>query len=68
MESAASAKEQALLGAFKMFDRDGDGKVSSAEFRAVMGSLVEKITDSEIEKMMRENDTDGDGSLTFEEF
>ena len=33
-----------------------------------MGSLAEKITDAEVEKIIREADTDGDGSLTLEEF
>ena len=51
-----------------MFDRDGDGKISGAEFKAVMGSLVEKLTDQDVEKMMREADKDGDGSISFEEF
>lgn len=33
-----------------------------------MGSLVEKITDAEAERMIREVDTDLDGSISFEEF
>ena len=68
MESSTQANEQAILGAFKMFDRDGDGKISGAEFKAVMGSLVEKLTDADAEKMMREADKDGDNHLTYEEF
>lgn len=51
-----------------MFDRDGDGKISSAEFRAVMGSFVENIQQTDIDKMIREADLDGDGTLSFDEF
>ena len=68
MESSTQANEQAVLGAFKLFDRDGDGKISGAEFRAVMSSLVEKLPESDIEQMMREADKDGDNNLSFEEF
>ncbi len=33
-----------------------------------MGSLVEKITDAEVQRMLKEVDTDMDGSLSFQEF
>ncbi len=68
MVSAANAQAQALQTAFKMFDRDSDGKISQTEFRTVMGSLVEKLTDGNAEKMFREADKDGDGSINFDEF
>jgi long-chain acyl-CoA synthetase len=66
MESSSQAA--AVSTAFKMFDRDGDGKVSQAEFKAVMGSLVEKLSDQDVEKMMRDADKDGDGFISFDEF
>ena len=66
MESSSQAA--AVATAFKMFDRDGDGKVSQAEFKAVMGSFVEKLTDQDVERMMRDADKDGDGFISFEEF
>jgi Ca2+-binding EF-hand superfamily protein len=36
---------EALLNIFKMFDRDSDGKISTQEFKAVMSSLVDRLTD-----------------------
>lgn len=51
-----------------MFDRDGDGKISVAEFRTVMGSLAEKLTDSDFERMIRDADADCDGFISFAEF
>ena len=68
MESAANQQIQALQTAFKMFDRDGDGQISAAEFKVVMGSLVEKLTDADAEKMFKEADKDGDGAINFDEF
>ncbi len=51
-----------------MFDRDGDGKISSQEFKAVMSSLVDKLSDADADRMLREADSDRDGSISFEEF
>ena len=51
-----------------MFDLDGDGKISGAEFKTVMGSLVDNLSDSDAEKMVREADQDGDNHLSFKEF
>ena len=37
--------EEELVEAFKMFDRDGNGFISTAELRHVMTNLGEKLTD-----------------------
>ena len=34
-----------------MFDKNGDGKISSVELRDVMVSLGEKLTDDEIDQV-----------------
>lgn len=69
MESASVDQSLvAIQTAFKMFDRDGDGKISAPEFKAVMGSLVEKITDAEVDTMFRGADKDGDSAISFDEF
>lgn len=58
----------AMQTAFKMFDRDGDGKISGAEFKAVMGNLADKSTEADLEYMIRQADKDGDGFISFDEF
>ena len=60
--------EEELIEAFKVFDRDGNGLVSSIELKHVMISLGEKITDDEVEEMINEADIDGDGFINYEEF
>ncbi|XP_072039372.1 neo-calmodulin [Amphiura filiformis] len=54
--------------AFKVFDKDGNGFISSAELRHVMTNLGEKLTEDEVEGMIREADIDGDGQVNYEEF
>lgn len=60
--------EEELIEAFKVFDRDGNGLVSSMELKHVMLSLGEKITDEEVDEMIKEADIDGDGFINYEEF
>jgi calmodulin len=52
-----------LAEAFKVFDRDNNGFISAAELRHVMTSIGEKLTDDEVDEMIREADQDGDGRI-----
>ncbi|XP_072994298.1 calmodulin-1 [Typha latifolia] len=60
--------EEELKEAFKVFDKDQNGFISASELRNVMMNLGEKLTDEEIEQMIREADVDGDGQVNYEEF
>jgi calmodulin len=46
-----------------VFDRDNNGFISAAELRHVMTSIGEKLTDDEVDEMIREADQDGDGRI-----
>ena len=60
--------EEELKEAFKVFDKHGNGFISASELRHVMTNLGEKLTDEEVDEMIREADVDGDGQIGFEEF
>lgn len=58
-------KEDELREAFRVFDRNGDGYISAPELRLVMTNLGEKLTDEEVDDMIREADLDGDGVVSY---
>ncbi|GMI95956.1 calmodulin 8, calmodulin-like 8 [Hibiscus trionum] len=60
--------EEELKEAFKVFDKDLNGYISASELRNVMMNLGEKLSDGEVEQMIKEADLDGDGQVNFDEF
>ncbi|XP_063428906.1 calmodulin-like [Mytilus trossulus] len=67
MQGSGDDQEE-LREAFRVFDKDGNGFISAAELRHVMTNLGEKLTDGEVDEMIREADTDGDGQVNYSEF
>lgn len=60
-----------LTATFKVFDRDGDGKISKSELVTVLSSLDDGrnvLKDSEVDEMMMRADADGDGFIDLDEF
>merc|ERR1712241_603043 len=61
-------KEEEFRKAFEMFDRDGSGKISSAELRHVLTKTGRmKLTEEEVTEMIAEVDEDQDGKINFNE-
>merc|ERR1711862_773387 len=58
-------QEDILRRTFARFDRNGDGQVCRGELLHVLG---ESCNASEIEDLLQDADTSGDGNLNFEEF
>merc|ERR1712151_1475996 len=63
-----SDTEEELIEAFKVFGRDGDGFISAGELRYSMTNLGEKLSDQEVDEMIREADLDNDGQINYDEF
>ena len=54
--------------AFALFDKDGDGRITSQELGTVMRSLGQNPTEAELRDMIHEVDCDGNGTVDFDEF
>ena len=48
-----------------MFDKDGDGYIDAMELRHLLTNLGEKLTEEEVDEMIREVDVDGDGKVDY---
>ncbi|KAL3051404.1 calcium-binding protein 5a [Trematomus bernacchii] len=58
-----------LKDAFKEFDTDGDGEITTEELRSAMSKLMgEHMSQREIDSIVKEADDNGDGTVDFEEF
>ncbi|XP_008303218.1 calcium-binding protein 5b [Stegastes partitus] len=68
-ETAGMIGLKELKDAFREFDIDGDGAITSDELRHAMVKLLgEHASKTEIEAIVKEADNNGDGTVDFEEF
>lgn len=54
--------------AFKSFDKNGDGTISTKELGVVMRTLGQNPTEAELADLIAEIDQDGNGEIDFDEF
>lgn len=59
-----------FMEAFKTFDREGQGFVAAAELRHVLTSLGERLSDADVDSILKFTGTeeDLDGNIKYEEF
>ncbi|KAA8581610.1 calcium-binding protein 5a [Etheostoma spectabile] len=68
-ETAGMIGMKELKDAFKEFDMDGDGEITTEELRLAMTKLMgEHMSRREIDAIVKEADDNGDGTVDFEEF
>lgn len=60
--------EEEVINAFRVLDKQGQGTISTVELRHLMVTLGDKLTEEEVEEMLREADFDGNGIINYEEF
>lgn len=58
--------EEEMREAFKIFDRSGNGFITAKELKHGMVYMGERLSDEEVEEMMREADSDGEGRISFD--
>lgn len=56
-----------FIEGFRVFDKEQNGTISSAELRHLLTSLGEKLLDEEVEQLLMGQD-DAQGNVNYEEF
>ena len=60
---------QKIVNVFcRLFSQDGNGYINRLELRHVLLNLGEEMTEEDCDALVEEADTDGDGSIDYDEF
>merc|ERR1712011_59443 len=57
-----------LKDAFRLYDKEGQGFISTDTLRGLISELLAPLTEEELEGILEELDEDGSGSMDFDEF
>merc|ERR1712121_120722 len=57
-----------LKDAFRVYDKEGQGFITTETLRGLIGELLAPLTDEELDGIIEELDEDGSGSMDFDEF
>ncbi|XP_014221794.1 troponin C isoform X3 [Trichogramma pretiosum] len=68
VEEDAEALEKELREAFRLYDKEGNGYIPTTCLREILRELDEQLTDQELDIMIEEIDSDGSGTVDFDEF
>jgi calmodulin len=60
--------EDELIECFENFDQDKDGVLTKLELKYLLFSLGEKLENEEIDEIVREIDTSGEGKIYYKDF
>ncbi|WFD20786.1 myosin II light chain [Malassezia caprae] len=63
----AGTPEEFIRG-FQVFDKDGTGQIGVGELRYVLTSLGEKLSDEEVDELLKGVSVGSDGSINYETF
>nr|XP_022900266.1 troponin C, isotype alpha-like isoform X2 [Onthophagus taurus] len=55
-----------LKGAFRLYDRDGNGFITTEVLREILRELDDKLSDDDLDNMIDEIDADGSGTVDWE--
>merc|ERR1711987_2706 len=57
-----------LKDAFRIYDKEGNGYITTETLRGLISELLAPLTEEELEGILEELDEDGSGSMDFDEF
>ncbi|XP_063238642.1 troponin C, isoallergen Bla g 6.0101-like [Bacillus rossius redtenbacheri] len=67
-EENTEAMQDELREAFRLYDKEGNGYITTGVLREILKELDDKITEEDLDMMIEEIDSDGSGTVDFDEF
>jgi Ca2+-binding EF-hand superfamily protein len=60
--------QKELKEAFRLYDKEGQGYITTAVLKQILHEIDDKLTEEELDGMIDEIDEDGSGTVDFDEF
>lgn len=68
VEEDTEAMQEELREAFRLYDKEGNGYINVSDLREILRALEDNMSEDELDEMIAEIDTDGSGTVDFDEF
>lgn len=68
LDSTTQGKVEDFIKAFQVFDKDNTGKVTVGDLKYMLTGLGEKLTDDEVEELLKGIEVDSDGGIDYRKF
>lgn len=67
-EEDDEAMQNELREAFRMYDKEGNGYITTKTLREILAAIDDKLTDEDLDGMIEEIDSEGSGKVDVEGF
>ncbi|XP_071445997.1 troponin C-like isoform X1 [Hetaerina americana] len=68
LEEDNEVMQKELKEAFRLYDKEGNGYIPTSSLREILAALDDQLTPDQLDEMIAEIDTDGSGTVDFDEF
>ncbi|KAH0816292.1 hypothetical protein GEV33_006499 [Tenebrio molitor] len=67
-EEDAEAMQAELKEAFRLYDKEGNGYITTSTLKEILKELDNNLSNEELDGIITEIDTDGSGTVDYDEF
>jgi calmodulin len=68
VEDDEEALQKELKEAFRLYDKEGNGFIPTSCLKEILRELDDQLSDADLDGMINEIDSDGSGTVDFDEF
>ncbi|SCU96895.1 LAMI_0F08130g1_1 [Lachancea mirantina] len=68
LEKTTQGKVEDFIKAFQVFDKENTGKVSVGDIRYMLTGLGERLSDEEVDELLKGVEVDADGGVDYRKF